>query len=271
MTRRHRDGRAQPREQIHKQPLLQQRLVLWTSGLEQSLGVTLVPLEPSPQKKSLCRTRDLVRCHRIVALTTQVGAVAQDLRADNQDRLQMPTASTGMASMLGAEQPVATGLFLLNRPSDWLLAGALMGHAAWRGAAGVRSRLAHVVHVAQTRSPAVQRPRGPQEQLPAGQDQGRDALGELPRPSPQLRLDPDGQGHGPIHGVQDPRTQHDHDRAALHAPGGEPAAGSIEEGFWVISTPEFAQTLRLAPIFVALNLVFTLVGGPGFEPGTPAV
>ena len=45
--------------------------------------------------------------------------------------------------------------------------------------------------------------------------------------------------------------QHDHDYTALRAPGGEPAAGSIKEGFWVIFTPEFAQALRLAPIFVA--------------------
>jgi conjugative coupling factor TraD (SXT/TOL subfamily) len=31
------------------------------------------------------------------------------------------------------------GLFLLVRPWDWLLAGALIGHTAWRGAAGVRN------------------------------------------------------------------------------------------------------------------------------------
>lgn len=30
-------------------------------------------------------------------------------------------------------------LFLLSRPWDWLLAGALLGHAAWRGAAGMRN------------------------------------------------------------------------------------------------------------------------------------
>jgi len=34
---------------------------------------------------------------------------------------------------------VAPGLFLLSRPWDWLLAGALMGHTAWRGAAGLRT------------------------------------------------------------------------------------------------------------------------------------
>ena len=31
------------------------------------------------------------------------------------------------------------GLFLLSWPWDWLLAGALFGHASWRGAAGVRN------------------------------------------------------------------------------------------------------------------------------------
>ena len=31
------------------------------------------------------------------------------------------------------------GLFLLSWPWHWLLAGALVGHAAWRGAAGVRN------------------------------------------------------------------------------------------------------------------------------------
>ncbi len=39
--------------------------------------------------------------------------------------------------------------------------------------------------------------------------------------------------------------------AALCAPGGEPAAGRTEKGFWMIFTPEFAQALRLAMVFVA--------------------
>ena len=37
------------------------------------------------------------------------------LRADNQDRLRMPTASTGVASMLGAEQPVLDAQALIDR------------------------------------------------------------------------------------------------------------------------------------------------------------
>jgi|GEM_PF-3965155 len=47
---------------------------------------------------------------------------------------------------------VAPGLFLLSQPWDWLLAGVLMGHAAWRGAAGLhghdphRIQLGHVIH-----------------------------------------------------------------------------------------------------------------------------
>ena len=43
-------------------------------------------------------------------------------------------------SALGAGVVLVTpGLFLLKHPWDWLLAGALIGHAAWRGAAGVRT------------------------------------------------------------------------------------------------------------------------------------
>ena len=37
------------------------------------------------------------------------------LRADNQDRLRMPTASIGMPSMLGAEQPVLDAQALIDR------------------------------------------------------------------------------------------------------------------------------------------------------------
>ena len=38
------------------------------------------------------------------------------------------------ASALGAGVVIgAPGLFLLSRPWDWLLAGALVSHAAWRG------------------------------------------------------------------------------------------------------------------------------------------
>lgn len=37
------------------------------------------------------------------------------LHADNQDRLRMPTASTGVASMLGAEQPVLDAQALIDR------------------------------------------------------------------------------------------------------------------------------------------------------------
>jgi len=43
-------------------------------------------------------------------------------------------------SALGAGVVIgAPGLFLLNRPWDWLLAGALVAHAAWRGAAGLQT------------------------------------------------------------------------------------------------------------------------------------
>jgi conjugative coupling factor TraD (TOL family) len=40
----------------------------------------------------------------------------------------------GAAVVIGAP-----GLFLLSRPWDWLLAGALVAHAAWRGAAGLQT------------------------------------------------------------------------------------------------------------------------------------
>jgi hypothetical protein len=44
------------------------------------------------------------------------------------------------ASALGAGVVIgAPGLFLLSRPWDWLLAGALVAHAAWRGAAGLQT------------------------------------------------------------------------------------------------------------------------------------
>ena len=44
------------------------------------------------------------------------------------------------ASALGAGMVIgAPGLFLLSRPWDWLLAGALVAHAAWRGAAGLQT------------------------------------------------------------------------------------------------------------------------------------
>jgi conjugative coupling factor TraD (SXT/TOL subfamily) len=44
------------------------------------------------------------------------------------------------ASALGAGVVIgAPGLFLLSRPWDWLLAGALVSHAAWRGAAGLQT------------------------------------------------------------------------------------------------------------------------------------
>jgi conjugative coupling factor TraD (TOL family) len=43
-------------------------------------------------------------------------------------------------SALGAGVVIgAPGLFLLNRPWDWLLAGTLVAHAAWRGAAGLQT------------------------------------------------------------------------------------------------------------------------------------
>ena len=43
-------------------------------------------------------------------------------------------------SALGAALVLATpGTFLVSGPWEWLLAGALLGHAAWRGAAGVRT------------------------------------------------------------------------------------------------------------------------------------
>jgi hypothetical protein len=44
------------------------------------------------------------------------------------------------ASVLGAGVVIgAPGPFLLSRPWDWLLGGALVAHAAWRGAAGLRT------------------------------------------------------------------------------------------------------------------------------------